>query len=150
MSKVTTVYDALVSNLATQFPTLTRIPYPYSLQDNNARFLQNGYGLKMGSAAFELHEFCNFMVGREVSVVFTKEVFRTDSDEVIVDDIVKALLENVYSVQSLFYSYNELGIEASIAKVDIISVSAVEEVRSGNSAFLSMEASFNFSIKESI
>lgn len=150
MSKISAVYDALVLELQTLFPSKTRIPYSYSLVDNNARFLINGYGLSIGSSSFEQFEFCNFMNSREVSVVITKEVFRTDSDAQVIDDITKALLEDIYEVQKLFYSYNELGVPNDIAKVDIGSVSAVEEVNTGKQSFLSMTANFQFFIIESL
>jgi hypothetical protein len=150
MSKITSVYDALLSELAALYPTKTRIPYPYSLSDNNARFMIDGYGLVIGDSLFEQFEFCNFMTARTVSVVLTKEVIRTDSNYDVVDDIVKAMLENVYEVQKLFYSYNELGVPNDIAKVEIGSVSGVEEVTSGNSRFVSMTAIFQFSILESL
>lgn len=150
MSKISTVYDRLLVELEALYPNKTRIPYPYSLADNNARFLIDGYGLTIGSASFEPFEFCDFMNNREVSVVITKEVFRTDSDANVIDDITKSLLENVYEVQKLFYSYNELGIPNDIAKVDIGSVSAVEEVLTGKQSFLSMTATFNFFILEKL
>lgn len=150
MSKISIIYDEIIDELATLFPNKTRIPYPYSLPDNNARFMIDGYGLQIGPSSFEQFEFCDFMNVREITVVFTKEVFRTDSDADIIDDITKALLENVYDVQKLFYSYNELGIDQSIAKVDIGSVSAIEEVLSGKQSFLSMSASFNFYVLEKL
>lgn len=150
MSKISTVYDAILVELASIFPNKTRIPYPYSLPDNNARFLIDGYGLSIGSSSFEQFEFCNFMNSREVTVVVTREVFRTDSDSAVIDDITKALLEDIYDVQKLFYSYNELNVPNDIAKVDIGSVSAVEEVISGKQSFLSMTASFQFFIVESL
>ena len=149
-SKISSVYDAIVSELEALYPNKTRIPYPYSLTDNNARFLIDGYGFTIGSANFEQFEFCNFMTSREVTVVITKEIFRTDSDAITVDDVAKALLESVYEVQKLFYSYNELNVPSDIAKVDIGSVSAVEEVISGKQSFLSMSASFNFFILENL
>ena len=149
-SKISTIYDKLLVELAALYPNKTRIPYAYSLGDNNARFLIDGYGLIIGSSNFEPYEFCNFMNIREVTVVLTKEVFRTDSDPVVIDSITKALLENVYDVQKLFYSYNELGIPNDIAKVDIGAVSGVEEVISGKQSFLSMTATFQFYILESL
>lgn len=150
MSKITTIYDTLLVELQSLFPDKSRIPYPYSLPDNNARFLVDGYGLTMGSSSFEQFEFCNFMNSREISVVITKEVFRTDSDSSVIDSVSKSLLESVYELQKLFYSYNELGIPNDIAKVDIGSVSAIEEVISGKQSFLSMTASFNFFIIEKL
>lgn len=150
MSKVSIIYDKIVEELALLYPDKTRIPYAYSLADNNARFLINGYGLQFGSSTFEQFEYCDFMNNREVTVVLTREVFRTDSDAEVIDDISKGLLENVYEVQKLFYSYNELGIEPEIARVDIGSVSGIEEVVSGKQSFLSMSASFNFYILEKL
>lgn len=150
MSKITTVYNAIISQLQTLFPNKTRIPYAYSLPDNNARFMQDGYGLVIGGANFEQLEFCDFMIARDVTVVFTKEVFRTDSDFNVIDDITRQVLEDIYQVQKLFYSYNELNVPNDIAKVDIGSVSAVEEVLSGKQSFLSMSATFQFYIIEKL
>lgn len=150
MSKVSVVYDALIQELETLYTGKSRIPYPYSLPDNNSRFLIDGYGLTIGSSTFEQFEFCNFMNSREVSVVLTREVFRTDSDAHVIDDITKSLLEDIYEVQKLFYSYNELNVPNDIAKVDIGSVSSIEEVVSGKQSFLSMTATFQFFIIEGL
>jgi len=150
MSLVTDIYNQIVLKLENTFPTMTRIPYSYSLPDNNSNFLKNGFGLIIGTANFTEFEFCNRVSEREISVVFSKEVFRTDSDVVKIDDIVKELLENVNTVQGLFYSYEELGIEDKILKVDIGSVSGMEEVLANSSKFLTMTASFSFQIRENI
>lgn len=150
MSKISTVYDAILTELQALYPDKTRIPYPYSLPDNNVRFLSSGYGVIVGPAAFEQFEFCDFMTTRDVTVVVTREAFRTDSDYGVIDDITKNLLEDIYKVQKLFYSYNELNVPNDIAKVDLGSVSAVEEVASGKQSFLSMSASFNFFIIEKL
>jgi hypothetical protein len=150
MSKISTVYDAILAELAALYPEKTRIPYPYSLVDNNARFLSDGFGVTIGPSSFEQFEFCDFMTVRDVSVTVTKEVFRTDSDYAIIDDITKSLLEDIYKVQKLFYSYNELNVPNDIAKVDLGAVSAVEEVVSGKQSFLSMSATFNFFIIEKL
>lgn len=150
MSKITTVYDAILTELAALYPAKTRIPYPYSLVDNNARFLSDGYGVTIGPSSFEQFEFCDFMTVRDVTVIVTKEVFRTDSDYNVIDDITKSLLEDIYEVQKLFYSYNELNVPNDVAKVDLGGVSAVEEVASGKQSFLSMSATFNFFIIEKL
>jgi hypothetical protein len=150
MSKISTVYEAILTELTALYPNKTRIPYPYSLVDNNARFLCDGYGILIGPSSFEQFEFCDFMTARDVTVTVTKEVFRTDSDYDVIDDITKSLLEDIYKVQKLFYSYNELNVPNDIAKVDLGGVSAVEEVLSGKQSFLSMSATFNFFIIEKL
>jgi hypothetical protein len=150
MSKISTVTDTILLKLAELFPTKTRIPNAYSLVDNNKQFLTDGYGLRIGSAEFNEFEFCNFVVNRTFTIVLTREMFRIDSDTEATDAIVKELLESVYSVQSLLYSYNELGIEESILKVDIGSVSGIETFYNEKQNFLSMTCDFQIQIKESL
>jgi hypothetical protein len=150
MSKITAVYDRALEVLKELFPLKTRIPYPYALERNNARFMIDGYGLAVGPAAFETLETCGFVVNRQLSVVFTRALHRTESSTEEVDQVVKGIMEDVYSVQNGFYNYSELDIPASIARVDIVDVSSPEEVVSEKESFLSMTASFNFWIYEKL
>lgn len=148
MSKISTTYTSIVGNLEALFPTHTRIPNPYSLSDNNYEFLKKGFGLKVGSSDYVEHEFCTWMTARTFSVVFTREIVRLDSDAEKYDDIVPQLLEDVYKVQEAFFNYSELGIEATIAQVELGSVSGVETIVGEKNNYYQMEASFIFSIKE--
>lgn len=150
MSNVSTIYSQIVTKLGEVFPTHTRIPYAYSLPDNNSNFLKKSYGLTVGPANFVESEFCNRVSQREVTVIFTREVLRVDSDFAPIDMIVNELLEDVNTVQGLFFSYEELGIEVNILKVDIEGVSGIEEVLANNAKFLTMAASFSIQIKESL
>lgn len=150
MSNISTVVDTIYTKLATLLPSEFRIPNAYSLEDNNRNFLEKGYGVIIGDANYEQFEFCNFMVARTIKVVFTREMFRVDAETTQTDAIVKELLENVVAVQKLFYSYDELGIEANIAKVEIGEVSGVETFVADRQNFLSMTASFSFNILESL
>jgi hypothetical protein len=150
MSLITEIYDQIIIKMGETFPLLTRIPYAYSLPDNNSNFLKNGYGVTVGSASFEEFEFCSRVSSRGITFSFTKEVFRTDSDFVIIDDIVKELLENVNTAQGLLYAYDELGIEDKILKVDISSASGIEEILANNSKFLTVSATFLLQIRENL
>lgn len=150
MSNASVVYEKILSEIQTLFPEKSRIPYPYSLEDNQSHFLANGYGLKVGSAEYEPLEFSNFVVARNIAVVVTREVFRTDSDEVVIDDIVKALMDDIYVVQRKLYEMDATsGNSLQVIKVDVGSVSGVQTVTSSNSKFLSMEAEFSFKITDS-
>jgi hypothetical protein len=150
MSKISEVYEQILIKLGELFPDKTRIPNAYALIENNKHFLSDGYGLKIGSAEFQEFEFCNFVVNRTITVVFTREMFRVDSELEPTDTIVKELMENVVETQSLFYSYNELGIEAKILKVDIGSVSGIETFYGEKQNFLTMSCDFSFQIQEEI
>ena len=149
MSKVTTIYNKIIEKLSELYPDKQRRPNAYSLTDNNDNLLRDSFGLKVGGADFEEFEFCNFVVNRTFSVVLTREMFRLDSSTPEFDDRSVKLLEDVYEVQELFFNYNELGIDEDILRVQIGSVSEVTAFNGDKSNFLSMEASFIFSIKES-
>jgi hypothetical protein len=150
MSKVSTVYDRMLAALGEEFPSLTRIPNPYLLEENNDNFLRNGFGLKVGAGAYTPFEFCSYVISRRFSVVFTRELFRVDSSPDKADDVIKELLENVKQVQDLFYAHDELGIPESILKVDITDVSEIGPVASDKFKFLTVECSFDFHIKEDL
>ena len=150
MSNVSTIYDRIIAKLGELFPEKTRIPMAYSLTDNNKRFLSDGYGLIIGSASFEPLDSCSRMISQSISVVFTREVFRTDSNVVVIDDIVKSISEDINSTQELFYAYDELEIEANIARVDIVGISGVDTVEGDKQNFLTRTADFNFYIREQL
>lgn len=148
MSNVSTVYDRILTELNTLFPAKTRIPYPYSLVDNQSQFLIDGYGLKIGSGGYEQLEYCSFTANRTISIVVTREAFRLDSNVVAVDDIVKLLLEDIHTIQKNLYELDATnGNSNEIIKVDIGAVSGVQEITT-NTKFLSMEAEFNFLITD--
>lgn len=160
MSNVSIIYDRIVEKLIELYESdidpaknRTRIPNPYSLPDNNDRFLKYGYGIKVGPSgpSNQLDEWCTKNVDQQISIIFTYEMFRTDSEHVPFDDKSKLLLEDVNTIQQIFFSYNELEIEQFVAKIDFGEVTGVELViNSGNSKYLSMEANFTFTIKESL
>jgi len=149
-SKVSDIYDRIIVVLAALYPNKTRIPYPYAIERNNARFMIDGYGFKVGPAVFEELETCGFVNSRTVGIVFTRDVFKLDSSASELDGIIKDMLEDVYTVQKSFYNYNELDIPAKIAKVDIVDVSEPIEIVAEKSSLLSMEATFNFWIYEKL
>lgn len=152
MSKISGTYDAIITSLASLFPNKTKIPYPYDLSEkNNHRFLDDGYGLIAGPQSFvEDSDFCRLQTIRSFSVVVTREVYRTDSDTTILDTNIKALLEDIYSVQSEFYSYTELNSPENILNVIPSGATELEEIVVGKSRFLAMTASFDFYVEEFI
>lgn len=150
MSKITTVYNRLIELLGVTYSEKTRIPNPYSLSDNDSNFMKDGFGLKIGESNPIVLDFCTFTNERTISVVFSKELIRLESDYSPFDDVGLSLAEEVKEIQNLFYNYTELGIEASIAKVDLGTVSAPTEIVTGNYKFLTMEVNFIFTIVENI
>lgn len=147
-SNISAIVNQINVKLAVLFPTRTKIPNPYSLENNNKNFLAYGYGLIVGAGNYLPNEYCSYVIDREISVVFTQEVFRTDSDGDVVDVTIKQLSECVNDVQALFFAYDELEIDNNIFKVDITSVGGVETIF--ESKIFSIKANFIFSIREDL
>lgn len=153
MSRQTVAYDAIISALTLLFPAAdgwTKIPYAYELEKNDDNFLRKGWGVRVGDASREDLEWCNLAFTRSITVVFTLEVFNTGSNDILIDDIAKQLLENIYSTQARFYQPDELLQEASIVRINPTTSSGVQQVNGERLTFLSMETSFDFTIQESI
>lgn len=150
MSKITTIYDAIVTNMATLFPNKTRIKNPYSMSDNMAQFLYDGWGMKIGSAIPEEFEFSKLKVDRTFTIVLSRELITLDTDTDPLDTVSKAFLEDIYSVQNLFFAYDELGIEASIMRVELGDASEIQQVVVEKQSILYMEVSFIFNVIEDL
>ena len=148
MSKISTVYDAMLTRLGVLYPNKTRIPNPYNIEDNNDNFLIDGFGLIVDSSAVQPHEFCNFNVERTFTVILTREMIATDSDETKYDSVAKLLLEDVYTLQKDFYNVNQLASEASIEQISLGPSSGVSEIFSGKINHLSIETSFLIQVRE--
>jgi len=153
MSNQTTAYDAIIAALDTLLPGAsgwTKIPYAYELEKNDDNFLRKGWGVTVGDANRTDLEWCDLAFTRSITVVITLEVFNTGSNDVQIDDKAKELLETIYSVQARFYEPDNLLQAASIVKIDPTSSSGVRQVSGERLTFLSMEASFDFTIKEQV
>ena len=151
MSKVSTIYDQIVTTLDALFPSgsgYTRIPNAYSLADNNDNLLIKGFGFKTGLATPQTAEFNNWSQEREFNVVFTREVPRMAGSFSEFDTFVKELLEDVYTVQLDFYNVDQIGIEGTIERIELGSVSQVDFIDAGKSNYISMEATFLFDVRE--
>lgn len=153
MSKLSTVYDRILVELATLYPSAsgyTRIPYAYDLEKNDDNLLRLGWGVVVGPAERVDLEWCNLAFSREVTIVLTRESFNTGNDEAAYDAIVKGLIEDCYKVQDRFYEPDQLAIEASIVKVDPLGATGIEQVEGDRVTFLTASTSFSFLIREDI
>ena len=150
MSKISTIFDRILVELAALYPSATKIPYPYDLIKNDDNFLRLGYGLKVGSGSPAQLDFCKNAFTRDFTVVLAREVFNTGSNDAAYDDIVKGLLEDIYAVQDRFNEPDQIAIEGDIVKIDYSSASGAEQIDAENATFLIMEATFTFTIQETI
>ena len=151
MSKVSTIYDQLIgTTIPTLLPNHTRVPNPYSLEDNSDNFLRQGWGLKIGTSTPAESEFKSFNNERTFTIVLTREIIRLDSDSETIDTAVKLLLEDVFELQKRLLNPDQITIESDVELIDISNVSGVEFVQGDKFNFAAMEADFLINIRENL
>lgn len=148
MSKITTVYDELLTVLSTIFPEKTRIFHAYSLEDNPEHNLRDGYGLIKGSTDRVESEFKSFTDSHGFEVILTREVLRLESDVDPIDDVHRALIEDAFELRERIYRYDKLGLQTEIENTEILTVSGVSLFLANKSKFVSISIAFNILINE--
>ena len=125
MSKITTIYDAIVTHVATLLPNHSRLRNPYEIEGNINSVLKKAYGIAMGTGrntrrlVGEQHS-----VERIIIITLTRQVFAKESDITAKDTGVKnifedqaILLKDAWSIQnfttgsSKFQYVNDAGLE---------------------------------------
>jgi hypothetical protein len=150
MSKITTVYDTILTALTAIFPEKTRLNDPYTLSDNPEHLLRDGYGLRKGSTEQGISELCSLSEIHGFEVSLCREIVRTESQDVPLDDEVKGLLEDAFELRERVYRYDELGIDTDITNVTLGSVSEVSSFVANKGKFITVSVAFNVQVTENI
>ena len=148
MSKITTVYDELLTILAAIFPEKKRIFNPYSLTDNPQHNLRDSYGLLKTTTDRVDAEFKGFTDSHGFKVVLTKEVVRMESQTDQVDDVHRELIEDAFELRERIYRYDKLGLTSEVVNTEIGSVSGVEQFYNEKAKFVSISIDFNILVNE--
>lgn len=148
-TKISSIHASIISELATLFPTKTRIPNAYSLPDNPYQFLKNGYGLKyLGSERIDF-EICSRREKASFSVVFTVEFFKLDTKQTSFDDPTTTILEDAESFKVEFYKTDMIS-NSNIINVNVGSTSGLANLEADKYNFLSIEVNFEIDYFEEI
>lgn len=148
MSKITTVYDFLTSELATLFPSKTIIPKPITLDNNQIAFLRDSYGLYFKGKTFVDGELCKLNLAYDFGVVVCREVYRTDSNVEAHFVAEKALLEDTFTLEKHFYDVDTISIPDELDKLDVTPTSGTAEFIPGRNDFYYMELNLTARIRE--
>jgi hypothetical protein len=150
MSKITTVYDYVVSSMATLFPSKTIIPNAYSIQDNSDNFLRDGYGVKT-QGHFVAKDDVNFIVQEyNFRLLFCREVIRLDSDTTVFNTETKAIEEDVFSARSFFYDIDLNGSPGNIDQMFLGATDPIAFLQSDKNNFIFVETSLLIRIREQV
>jgi len=150
MSKISTVYDAVVSKMVALFPAKTRMHNPYELTDNSETIMKDTWGLKVLSADRNDLEFCNLTTDRQFSIILVRHFATVGSSGTAFDAVTKSLLEDQQTVMNNVHSPTELGIQNDIDKIDITAISGLEFIQTDQKKYLFVELTFTITISTAV
>lgn len=97
MSKVSTVYDAMITRITALLPNHARLGNPYAPASNASLFLKQGYGVKIGPARDTNRIISNQkIIAREYTVVVTRKFLALENAPETKATTEKQLLEDAY------------------------------------------------------
>jgi hypothetical protein len=150
MTKISTVYSAIINKANQLYPNKTRLHNPYNLDENPDLVRKDSWGLKVQDASQETVEYCNLSLNRTFTIVFLRQFVSLASKEDGFDAVTASLLEDQQTFAQAIFSPNEIGQASNIDRIDITSISGIQEMTSGEKRYLFNELTFNILISELI
>lgn len=149
MSKVTNIFNLFENVIIDSLPGKTKIPNPFSVENNSDNFLKDGYGIYYGAAAVSDIEFPTYQVySREIVVIFTREVHRVGSDSDALTEKQNLILEDQNNlIDSLANSRN---FDSDVIRLEFTGDSGLDFVFGDKFNFLSITTTFEVSYKEEL
>lgn len=155
-TSIDSLYDALRAAIPTysRFSTKKEILNPYSLEDNPETFLDNSWGLIIGSGDRSAKDepVINYQVTteRNVSVVITKAVYDLHNIGVEVNEQAKELLLDARQLRDEFLNLTKFGVLQGGEDVIYLGDTGVEFAQTGQTKFISTQVNFTFELIETI
>lgn len=153
MSKITTIYDAVVTRLATVFPTasgwerMTRS----AVENNTDQILRQGYGFRIDQATNTRREVKpKVWIAREMTITIARQAYANDLDVVSRDNAIKALLEDQKSMLDSIEADPTLQNPNVLAHFTFVSDGGIQNVVGENEKFLKLECLFRFEYFENL
>lgn len=150
MSKITTVYSAIVTKLGEVYTGRNRLINPYELTDNAEIMTRNAWGLKVLSASRQEQDFCDLSIERTFSFILVRQFPSVSSKANDFDAISISLLEDQHLFLDEFWNPAMIGQIENISKIDFSSISGINFLISDEKKFLYTEIEFTVTINESI
>lgn len=149
-SKISTIYDAIVTRLGVVFPNHTRLSSSYQLELNPEDWLSLGYALQINSGAnSNLHVGCILDIERTVTVAITREFKALELDVGPKATTEKDLLEDQYLLINDFEKVFSLN-DPSVSAFQFVSDSGIQSVFPDKNSFLKIESIFRIKYWEDL
>jgi hypothetical protein len=100
MSKYEICQEFFETNLPILFPNKVKIPNAYSLEDNNVQLLRDSYGIRHNGSTGNAAAIGQANKVYNIVIPLTREILRTDSNDMAIDEQVKILEDDASLLQS--------------------------------------------------
>jgi hypothetical protein len=150
MSKISTVYSALISSVDSAFGGKSRLHNPYQIEENPDIIRKDAWGIKVLEANREDVEYCNLSLNRSFSVVLVRQFVSLSGKEDGFDSVTAMILEDQQTLAGILFSPSEIDQENNIDRIDITNISGIQELIAGEKRYLFGEVAFNILISELI
>ena len=145
-TKISTIYDALVSVVGGVITTYKRIPNPYFIDENNQLLLAKGFGIGVGSGTRRDLEVCKLAWNRIFTVVLVQQITTTDNNVNDRIDIEKAMLEDHFAIIRAIESASTLN--GNDIKADVLGDSGMQFLTGDRLKYLSISIDINILYQE--
>lgn len=142
----TTIYNAVVAKAGDLFSGKQRMHNPYELSDNPELILRDSWGLKVGSAEFIEIEYCNLSIGREYTLILTRQFATIGSARDAFDSVTVSMLEDQQLFLNNIYSSSELGIPDEIIQIVITNIGGIDFAVADQKKYLFLEITFRITL----
>lgn len=149
MSNYSTVFDGVISRLASLYPSKTIIPNPYSLEDNQHTFLRDSYGLRLGPSETFTRSMNHYTFNVSYNFVYAREHIYLTNDETSFNDTVKLLIEDYRALHKDICA-QEMLVGDYVDKIEFTGLSDPQFIRLEEFNLMALTASFNFVISDLI
>ena len=141
-SKISTIYDALLTRLASNFPNHQRLPVVYSIESNPENYLDQGYALVIGAGLnSKRHLSCQLDIERTMTVVLTRQFWALELDASPKAAVEKLLLEDQYTLIADFEKNIALN-DPSVSACEFVGDNGIEIVFLNKNSFLKITSTF--------
>ena len=150
MSKISTVVDTVRTAVTTLFANRREMSNPYSIEDHPQHVLDSGFGIavtSMGQSDTDWLKSSN--VSYTFEIILTNIIVKLESDRDKYYDGLKVLLEDELTLRQDLLAGDQLGIQASINKVDYVGTSGIEKVIDKNN-HIYLSVAFDIDISEDL
>lgn len=141
MSKVSTIYDNMITRVASVLSSHVRLPNPYKPDENSTIYLKKGYGVALGGAEISRRVIGGQVImTRESTITVTRQYFSKENDPSSKASTEKQVLEDIFLVIKDFE--NDVTLNEVATNVTFRSDSGIEYVSNDKDQFLMVRATF--------